>query len=67
KVKVSLQVNKDRTPNNCAITKHIALKFSSEELPRHLDPSPTSPPPRPNDVAPSISTNAFEQKVVKAL
>ncbi|KAH1046652.1 hypothetical protein J1N35_037436 [Gossypium stocksii] len=67
KVNVPLQVNEDRIPNKGAITKHIALKFSNELLPRHSNPSPTSSPPKPNDVALSTFKNAFEQQVVETL
>ncbi|KAH1091363.1 hypothetical protein J1N35_018620 [Gossypium stocksii] len=60
KVKVPLQVKKERTPHKGVITKHITLKFYGEELPRHSNPSSASSLPWPADAAPSTSKTTFE-------
>ncbi|KAK5775788.1 hypothetical protein PVK06_043729 [Gossypium arboreum] len=56
-------MNKDTIPSKGTITKQLALRFSGEEILRHLGSTSksTSSPPLNTDIAPSTSHNDDDQ------
>ncbi|KAH1056211.1 hypothetical protein J1N35_034276, partial [Gossypium stocksii] len=67
RIKVPTQANEDKIPNKGAITKQIPLRFSGEEMPKHLSSASTGFPPMTTNLAPSTFYSGFEQKVIDAL
>ncbi|KAH1107047.1 hypothetical protein J1N35_010815 [Gossypium stocksii] len=60
RINVPIQENEDKIPNKGAITKHITMRFSGEEVPRHPSSASTSSPLTSTHATPSTSHNDFK-------